>query len=201
MDKVAAQILELFKHLVRDILVYLIGGLLIIANLLMIDYQYFSGSIYIYITTKYEYLPIIIILFSYGLGQIIMGFMYLFIERTGIEKYIKKLLSLKSTSNIEDEIFIFIRNKDAYDFFIERYNHLSYLRWSLAGASLICFLFNAVTLVIYGYNLATLITLVCMVMMFIVLLPLHYQTDHDYNERVKLLNKNIKSIGNQSKAE
>lgn len=201
MDKVATQILELFKHLVRDIFAYLVGGLLIIVNILFIDTQFFNKAFYLYVINYDEYLPVIIVLFSYGLGQLIMGFMYLAIELSGIEKYIKKLPRFKYSSDLEDEIFIFIKNKDAYDFFVERYNYLSYFRWSLAGAGLISFLIDVAALAKYGYNPIIVASSIFMIVTFLIFLLLHYQTDHDFNSRVKILNKVIKNIDKQNKPE
>jgi hypothetical protein len=107
MDNALSQILEMFKHLVRDILVYLVSGLLVLANLLFIDHTYLEKSTLNFLT-GISYLPIIVIITSYGIGQLIMAIMFLIVEQTGFERFITSKMKINPNLNLEGELKIFV---------------------------------------------------------------------------------------------
>lgn len=181
-----SQILDLFKHLVRDILFYLISGLLLIGNFILIYYHYFDKSIFVYLK-EIDYLPLLAIIASYGIGQIIMGFMFLAIESTGVERVIARVMKINPDLNLKGELFIYINNKDIYEYYIERYNQLYYLRWNVAGACLIISIINFLFLIFRGYNVEIFIASIVPFLVFISLLLLHYKTGEEYNFRIKVI--------------
>ena len=93
------EIFKYLKHLTREILIYWLSGFLILINILIIDYFYYNESILIFIELHKDLLSLFtisLIFVSYILGQICMAIGYLFLEKTGIEK------SLKKYNKIED---------------------------------------------------------------------------------------------------
>ena len=82
MDNTIAKLLDLFKHISRDIIIYAISGFVVIVNFFIID-KFYLGGIYFGLIDKLEYISLIIFILSYVIGHIIMSLMQIvdFIER------------------------------------------------------------------------------------------------------------------------
>ncbi|MCT7566914.1 hypothetical protein N5T96_11315 [Aliarcobacter butzleri] len=53
-----------------------------------------------------------------------------------------KCINLEKNNVFKVEVKIFKKNKELYDYFIERQNQLSYFRWTLSGAFIITSIIN-----------------------------------------------------------
>lgn len=190
MEKVIGQITDVFIHIARDILVYLLSGILVIGNVFLIDSCIFESKLFNYFS-KIGYLPILIIIISYGLSQIIMAIM-LILERI-IEPILMKIGWVRNP-NFRKEVNAFQKDRIVYDYFIERYNQLYYMRWTLAGACLMCTFLN---LIFCSWDKCAddvLLKLgVVSFILFILLLILHYRTGNDLSNKIdaidEILNK------------
>ncbi|MCT7566913.1 hypothetical protein N5T96_11310 [Aliarcobacter butzleri] len=74
MNNMVVKILELFKHISRDIMIYVIPGFVIVVNLFIIDELYLNNKI-LGLIEKLEYLSFIILILTYVIGHIIMALM------------------------------------------------------------------------------------------------------------------------------
>ena len=189
MDNVVAKLLDLFKHISRDIMIYVISGFVVIINLYVIDKVYIKSEFF-QLIDKLEYLPLIIFILSYIIGHIIMAFMEII---SLIDPCIYKIFKFKKI-NFKDEVKIFENNKDIYDYFIERQNQLSYFRWTLAGAFFISTIINILYICI-GKADISLWFIFLTLGIGIFLLILHYITDKEYKEKIDILKDiNLKHI-------
>lgn len=191
MDKTISQLLDIFKHLGRDILSYVLPGIFVIGNLMYIDICINSERL-ISFFSKIDYIFLIIILVCYGIGQILMGLMYLLVEKTKLEKLIVRIMKVDSETDLQNEIRIYLKNREIYDFFVERYNQLYYLRWNLAGAGLLGIILNSVSLFYSNNDCKFVMLLLFSIALFIMMLILHYVTGHHYNQRVKNIIESLK---------
>ncbi len=106
MESTISKLLDFFKHIARDILIYVLSGLIVIGNILLVDVLYNSSLIFNHL--KYiSYLPLLITLTAYILGHIIMGIML-------IIDLAEKLFSIDDI-NQKDEIKIYNKNSNTYE--------------------------------------------------------------------------------------
>ncbi len=181
MDNTIAKLLDLFKHISRDIIIYAISGFVVIVNFFIID-KFYLGGIYFGLIDKLEYISLIIFILSYVIGHIIMSLMQIV---DFIEPCIYKLFKFESV-DFKYEVQIFKENQNIYDYFIERQNQLTYFRWTLSGAFLILTLINCCYKCIEKVD----ISLYFIFLPFVIgifLLILHYTTEKEYKEKIKLL--------------
>ncbi len=178
MDNTIAKLLDLFKHISRDIMIYAISGFVVIVNFFIIDKFYFGG-IYFGLIHKLEYLSLIVFIISYVIGHIIMAIME-------ILEIIKCKISKNRNIIFKNEIIIFKKEQNIYDYFIERQNQLSYFRWTLSGAFFILTLINCWYKCIEKVDISLYFIFLPLVI-GIFLLILHYKTAKEYKEKIKLL--------------
>lgn len=186
------KILDLFNHLARDILQYLIPGLFLIGNIFVVD-SYIYNSITWEFFADIEMFPIIIVLVSYGLGQFTIGVMYLLVEKTHLERVICKKFGYGETEDIDTEIKVYLKNRNAYEFYIERYNQLYYLRWNLSGVGLIGIFINGI-FYFFDKDPIFILLFVMSALIFILMLFLHYETGNHMVRRIKIIYREIKNI-------
>lgn len=178
MDNVVVKLLDFFKHISRDIMIYVIPGFIVIVNLYIIDKVYIKSEFF-QVIDKLEYLPLIIFITSYVIGHIIMAFMEII---SLIDPCIYKIFKFKKI-NFKDEINIFKNNKDTYDYFIERQNQLSHFRWTLSGA----FIVSTIIDIYYSIEKVD-IPLSFIVLTFLIgifLLILHYITEKESKDKIR----------------
>ena len=89
MDKLIEGISKIFSHLSRDIQTYIFAGLIVLANLYIIDETYYSGDTS-YKILHSDYSVLILIIASYIIGQICLGFYTLILEFWRFDKILYK---------------------------------------------------------------------------------------------------------------
>jgi hypothetical protein len=188
MEKSFTQIAEVFIHAARDILVYLLCGVFVIGNLIIIDNCCFDGKVS-NLFTGVHYLPVLVILTSYGIGQIIMAIM-LILEKI-IEPFLLRRKLIKNP-DFKKEVNIFQKNRIAYDYFVERYNQLYYMRWTLAGACLLCAFLNF----LFGFWCKTNVNLIFILggsslLLFVLIIILHYKTGNDLSNKIDTIDETL----------
>lgn len=187
MDSSIAKLLDLFKHVARDIIIYMLPGFVLIFYFIIVDNLYLGNKLIDILNTEYSLL--ILFILSYIIGHIIMAFMEII---TLIEFLIKKMKCKKNENeneiDFQKELEIFKRNDKVYEYFIERENLLYYFRWNLSGAFFILGFFN---LFLYSeFSIGKdffyyFISIPLIVGVF--LLCLHYVTEKNYRKKVKNL--------------
>lgn len=195
MSDALIKILDLFNHLVRDILQYLIPGLILIGNIFVIDGIIYDSTIWRFFEDVDSF-AIIVVLVSYGLGQVIIGVMYLLIERTGLEKFVCSKLGIDETEDIKSEIQVYLKNRSVYEFYIERYNQLYYLRWNMAGVGLIGVFMNGICLFLNAQFVFVFLLITSLAMFFIMMI-LHYETGRHMVTRIQSINKELENWKNE----
>jgi hypothetical protein len=180
MDNTISKLLDFFKHIVRDLLTYILSGLIVIANfayiLLHLNKTEFN------ILFDNTYVIWLIIIFAYVIGHIIMGIMYIILEKTKFDNLLTKYYKIEIKQ--KNEIEIYKKDTKLYEFFIERQNQLYYLRWNLAGAFLLNGCVNLYLLLTQTNPIFSYLTFISF-LSFIVLLVLHYKTAEDYSRTIK----------------
>jgi hypothetical protein len=137
MEKVLNQI----QNIGREIYQYTLPGSMVSLNfviILIFNPTEYSLSLF---NNAFLWFTFFIIISSF-FGHIIHAIMYVFIE----------IPFIKDDDTLEKEVNIFldIKKRDAYEYFIERYNQLEYFRWNLSGAFFLIFFINLVT--VYGFS-------------------------------------------------
>lgn len=182
------EIFKYLKHLTREILIYWLSGFLILINILIIDYFYYNESILIFIELHKDLLSLFtisLIFVSYILGQICMAIGYLFLEKTGIEKSLKKYNKIEDFENNGILEKFYKNDKEHYEFFIERYDNLSYMRWNLSIALLIIFVINLIYIFKFYYWQILLLTILSF-LLSIFTYTLYLKTEKDLQDKLKL---------------
>lgn len=182
MDNTISKLLDIFKHIARDIIIYVIPGFLLIFNLFIIDKLYLKKEILAIF--QGEYLLLVIFILSYILGHVIMAVMEIV---SCIEFLFKKCKWIKNKIEIdfskELEIFKDNDSKKIYEYFIERENQLYYFRWNISGAFFVSAILNKYLLSEEFY-----IFLIPLIV-GIFLLCLHYVTANNYKNRIEVVSK------------
>ena len=134
------EIVKVFKHLARDILIYILPGLTLLSYGSFVCIDLYNLSSWEKLLTSRNF--ILLIIAAYIIGHIILGFMELF-AMLEIDSFIKKIIfrkdyselieSTKDEKEVELELWAF-SNRDAYNFFVERHTQLILLRWNLSGS-------------------------------------------------------------------
>ncbi|MDN5126583.1 hypothetical protein PJV95_10070 [Aliarcobacter butzleri] len=89
MNNMVVKILELFKHISRDIMIYVIPGFIIVVNLFIIDELYLNNKI-LGLIEKLEYLSFIIFL------PLIIGISLLILHYVTEKEYKEKVNTIKT---------------------------------------------------------------------------------------------------------
>ncbi|MCT7529696.1 hypothetical protein [Aliarcobacter cryaerophilus] len=183
MDNTIAKLLDLFKHISRDIMIYAISGFVVIVNFFIID-KFYLGGIYFGLIDKLEYISLIIFILSYVIGHVIMSLMQ-------IVDFIEACIYKFKSVDFRDEIKVFKKNQNIYDYFIERQNQLSYFRWTLSGAFFILTLINGWYKCIEKVDISLYFILLPLAI-GIFLLILHYTTEKEYIKKIKIIKMKLK---------
>lgn len=191
MDKAIEGIFKIFNHLARELQIYCLSGILILINCLLIDYFLYNHSLWTFIqNTKDLTIPILII--TYILGQLSMAFYYLFLERTKLDEKIKKTLGFTYTENSALLHKIYIENKETYLHFIERYDLLAMMRWTMSASCTISF-FIDIPFLLLNPNHWQQLSLIALSFLLssLLLYILAVQTECDYVKRIEALINDI----------
>jgi len=181
-EQVLVKLLEYFKHIVRDIFVYVLSGLVVIANLAFIDYQFYDKKLgFLKILNDIDYIILIILISAYIIGHIIIAVMLLCFEATRIDK----IITFKINIEQEKEIKVYKENPNLYEYFIERQNQLYYLRWNLAGAFLVSLIINIVINYYFKNTNIPNFYHITIFLLFFIIFILHYRTAIDYNNTIQ----------------
>lgn len=188
MESTLSEIIRAFNHIVRDIFIYLTSGIVVLMNILVIDYFYYEQSLYKTIDSKF--LIFVSLISCYVTGHICMAFYYLLLELTGFNRIMQKCKKI----NTEEEKLLpeqYSKNIQLYIHFVERYDNLTLMRWNLSSA----FFINFITTLIYTnfiqsywqISLLKFLFLVFSILMYL----LYLETEKDYIKRINLI-KTIK---------
>jgi len=111
MDNTIAKLLDLFKHISRDIMIYAISGFVVIVNFFIID-KFYLGGIYFVLIEKLEYISLIIFILSYVIGHVIMALTNVILNFKKIFECNKTKLNIhKFEKEFEFEVKIFNKNQ------------------------------------------------------------------------------------------
>lgn len=138
------EIVHSFKHIARDFMIYILPGLIIVI------YGLYFSSFKSYFEEFENNDRIInicsILIASYIIGHCILGIMEGVFVCTKIADRVQRIFFKRDTEIIEsykcqvsvtEQEIIAFKERESYDFFVERYNQLSLFRWNLSGAFLI----------------------------------------------------------------
>ncbi len=173
---------KIFKHLGRDIMIYMIPGLVVLLDLAYLDYLYETQ---VYVTLKgipYSWVVFIGLLYIFGtISMAFAEFVYVRIERW--HPY---------DGMLSDEVASADKKPVLYEQFVERYNTLSLYRCNLRYSFLLCVVLNVTFGVIYGcahsFNgwICPMSIITGLLLVFFGLFHcLCRQTDLDYYDRVR----------------
>ena len=108
-----------------------------------------------------------------------------------ILEIIKCKISKNRNIIFKNEIIIFKKEQNIYDYFIERQNQLSYFRWTLSGAFFILTLINCWYKCIEKVDISLYFIFLPLVI-GIFLLILHYTTEKEYIKKIKIIKMKLK---------
>lgn len=186
MDKAIDQVFKAFNHLAREIQIYLFSGLLVATNALIIDYFYYQSTLLTFIQTNSFTIPAAIIL--YLLGQFCMAFYYTILEWPKLDKRINSFLRLPNNtvdSNCLPKIYA--KNSELFLHFVERYNILSMMRWTISAACFINFIVDIIFLFIKDSHWQFILTTILFAISAIMFYVLAVKTEKDYADRINSL--------------
>lgn len=177
---------KIFKHLGRDVMIYMIPGLVVLLDLTYLDY--------LYDTQVYNHLKDVPCLWA-----VLIGLLYIFgtISMAFAEfVYIWFESWYPYNSLLSDEVVSANKNPVLYELFVERYNTLSLYRYNLRYSFLLCVVLNVTFGVIYGCSHSfngwicpMSITTGLLLAFFCLFHYLCRQTDNDYYDRVREIAK------------
>lgn len=177
MDNVVVKLLDLFKHISRDIMIYVISGFVVIVNLYVIDKVYIKSEFF-QLIDKLEYLPLIIFILSYIIGHIIMALSNVFY----------KVFYCKSKKDVlKKEMKIFKKDSIAYEYFIERQNQLYHFRLTLSGAFFISAIINILYKCIGEFEISLFLIFIPITISIFLFLA-YYISKARYKEKIKKFN-------------
>ena len=183
MDKTIEQIFKVFNHIVRELQVYFISGLLVFLNIYAIDFFYYDSSFFKVVNQEQFIVPLIIV--AYVVGHICMAFFYVLLEWTKLDVKLNRLLGFNYS--VESSVLpsIYKVNKESYTHFIERYVILVMMRWTMSSAFFIIFLTDLYFTIFKSYKwqicLLTILSLVASFCMYV----LTSRTENDYSDRIE----------------
>lgn len=175
---------KIFKHLGRDVMIYMIPGLVVLLDLTYLDY--------LYDTQVYDHLKDVPCLWAvfigvlYVLGHINMGICTL-----------RSLIKGRKTNEedeIEKQIEIFKSQPKLYEQYIERYDNLWHLRLNLKYAFLLTVIINVLVMSIASLinGLSPLPIITCVLAFLCGLFCMaSKRTKKSFEDRLKILAKNI----------
>ena len=140
MDTTLNGLSKIFKHLGRDVMIYMIPGLVVLLDLVYLDYLYGTQ---VYDNLKdVPYLWAVFIGLLYLLGQCCMAL-------CTCVSYLKGGFLIKRRKDqllLKKEIRVFKKNTRLYEQYIERYDNLWYFRLNLKYAFLLAVIINVLAM-------------------------------------------------------
>jgi hypothetical protein len=151
---------KIFRHIVFDIFNFCIAGFVTFLNILYIDFLFNECKILHYIK-EINYWEIIMIGVCYILGHATSCVMYIICDRTFIQKWTCKLITIrfkdkdteiadKIKTAYEKEIDAFKNHRDLFEQFPLRYKQLYYIRWNIAAAFFVTGVSNFIYSLLYS---------------------------------------------------
>lgn len=188
-----SEVTKTFKHIARDIYIYMLPGFIFIFNLLYIDYLYFDSNTYLYLKAN-ESLIYIVLISSYLIGHFSFGIFYLIIEKTNCERFFKKLLFKKDFKEDDLQLMnLFKSDISVFEFFIERHIHLSLFRWNFSAALIFSGFINSLFLITIKFSNNLLLVIIIQIIGSISIYILSLKTELDYCTKIETLsNQNLK---------
>lgn len=194
MDKAIEQLFKTFSHLARDIQNYIFSGFIILANIYLIDFFYYSGSVWKHLSGSNLFIPGIIIV-AYILGHISLGFYTVLLEWKEVDKKMngklfKKRFSEKSVSDTEtvtEKIKAFNKSKSVYFHFIEREYILSNIRWNYSASFLLVSICDFIFVFFKGHQWQVLLTAILALVAAFFLLLLSVFTQKENGSQIAAL--------------
>ena len=198
MDNTLAKLLEYFKHIVRDLFVYVLSGIVVIANLAFIDYQFYNKKLgFLKILKELDYKILVLLIGAYIIGHILVAirntirYFYESFCKIKICAYFNKNSLNIKRKFFEKEIDIFIKNKDIYDYFIERQNQIFYIRRNLSVAFLLSAIIDCYFYKVFPNN-SILFMSFLLLAISIILYCLSLVSIKNYNNKVLEIFKKLK---------
>lgn len=185
MDKVIDQVFKVFHHLAREIQVYVLSGLVVATNALIIDHFYYNSTLLTFIRTNTLAIPAAIVL--YLLGQFCMAFYYAILEWTKLDKKINSFFKFDYSVDSKSLPKIYSKNPELYFHFIERYVILTMMRWTISAACFINLLIDLILLFKKDFHWQFLLTAIIFATGAITFYLLSAQTENDSAERINSL--------------
>lgn len=193
MDKSLEQIFKAFSHIAREVQIYFISGFIILLNIYILNYTYHQNSFLNLL--KQPYVCVAIIAVSYVLGHLAMGFYYVFLELTGVDRIINTWLGLYCDINSKLLPEIYMKDKEIYIHFIERYAMLSLMRCVMCSSFFIIFFLYTVCLYIHPFSNVIWILAVVSLISSVILFMLTSKTENDYARKISSIHDYISSHG------
>lgn len=132
------EVFKAFKHLAREIIIYLIPGFLLFFDIVLIlninDCSFIKEPLF------REYLLGIGVIFSYVFGHLGISLREVFVKLFCSEESSQKT----KPEQLDMELSIYDKDKDRYEYYIERYNLLYAIRKNLTWISIIILITNII---------------------------------------------------------
>lgn len=189
MDKTIEQVFKVFSHLGREIQIYVFSGLVIAINIVIVDYFYFNSSLLHFIQSNNLEIPSIVLI--YLLGHFCMSFYYFVLEWKEFDMKIKSMLNFKYKIDLDALPIIHDKKPILYNYFIERYNALAMMRWTISAACTINFLIDIIIMIVFrdDFHCLFLVTLIIFIISSFTFYLLHLKTEKDYSEKIDQIKK------------
>lgn len=139
------EIFKAFKHLSREVIIYLIPGFLLFFDILLILYM--NDCSFVKEPLFKEYLFWVAIIFSYVFGHLSISLREIFVKLFCSTESSQK----KGEEQLDKELSIYSKDKDRYEYYIERYNLLYAIRKNLTWINIIVLLVN-ITVALFEYK-------------------------------------------------
>jgi len=180
------EVLKGFKHLAREIIIYIIPGFLFIFDILLLlkinHIAIIENKLFL------DNLFIITIVIAYILGHLAISFRELIMQLLGIIKSPKE----EKCEQLDKELEIYKIDIDRYEGFIERYNLLYAFRKNITWVNIILLLINTLCAVFVLQNTSFYIITMIINLIFILFFGFNtYNTNKEYKIRINKIWKLI----------
>lgn len=179
-------VFKAFKHLTREIIIYLIPGFLLFFDIILIlninDYSIINESLF------KEYLFWVSLIFSYVFGHLGISLRELIVKIFYSSEESKK----KELNQLEKELVIYSKDIERYEYYIERYNLLHAIRKNLAWINIIILITNIAILLFDSKHICFYITSISIALVLVIIFSFNANnTKQRFEDRIdKLWNLN-----------
>ncbi len=143
MDKTVESLLKAFTHLARELQVYVFGGLIVLANVRLLDIYYFDNDLWDFIASS-DYILLMVFISAYIIGHICLA-VYIPIECLEWDRKLQEVLFSKLyfgpaktgrdlNKKISNDIKVFKDKPELFYHYIDRHTNLSLMRWTYSSA-------------------------------------------------------------------